>query len=99
VEDEATWMTSTIGSAWRISGTSSTITDRGSTILGYTPVYTSTPYTTTVLNDAGVAQIQTWIDGDQDNNRFIIYTKSLSKALHQQLLMKRNLNSSLLTVL
>jgi len=78
VEDEATWMTSTIGSAWGISGTSSTITDRGSTILGYTPVYTSTPYTTTVLNDAGVAQIQAWIDGDEDNNGFIIYTESLT---------------------
>jgi len=70
LEHEATWEESSAGNHWETAGVLGA-SDRGSTVLG-AMVSPSTGPATFELNDAGIAQVQSWIDDPQSNFGLII---------------------------
>jgi hypothetical protein len=70
VENQATWNSFATGQAWQSPGAAGA-NDRGSVVLGTVgPV--SGGSRTIALNAAGVALVQSWIDGTATNNGFIL---------------------------
>jgi len=75
VEAEVTWQEYRAGMAWESAGGLGG-SDRGS--LSLSSISPSTGLFTVALNEAGIAIVQSWVDGAVNNNGFIIANTSAS---------------------
>jgi len=69
VEDEVTWQQYRAGMAWESAGGQG-VSDRGT--ISLSAISPSTGLFTIDLNEAGIAIVQSWVDGSVNNNGFII---------------------------
>ena len=78
-ENGASWNNYSSGNAWETAGAQGT-TDRGSTPLGAITASVTGPFTV-ILNAAGVAWIQNWVDNPSANNGFIAANSATTDGL------------------
>ncbi len=71
-QDGATWFEFAPGMPWQIPGASGTTTDRGTTVLGTSPVGGPTGPRVMTLNAAGVQLVQDWLDGTKPNHGVVL---------------------------
>jgi len=79
VETGATWNQYASGSNWLIAGAKGTA-DRGTTVLG-TVTASSTGKRTIILNAAGIALVQSWVNSPSTNNGILIADPIVSDGL------------------
>ena len=70
VESEATWSQYAQGLSWEAGGANGAL-DRGSDVLGGFTASSTGPYTT-VLNEEGIAVVQSWVDNPALNHGFLV---------------------------
>ena len=78
-ESQATWQLFASGSSWAGAGATAVGMDRGATALGQ--LQGSDGTTTTSLNAAGVAVVQSWVNGTTVNNGFVVQDYSRRYAI------------------